>query len=113
MCVEEQRASGLRRDRAKTTRKKKDDKNKPRASALRYEDISVDAVAGGGGADGRTGGRISRSFTVGSAGDYDVYVVVKEPTPDKKNAPAPKMSLLKQTVTVPGFLERGVEHESL
>ena len=43
--------------------------------------------------------RISRSFTV-PAGDYDVFVVVKEPTPEKpaKNAPPPKMSVLKQTV---------------
>ena len=38
-----------------------------------------------------------------SAGTYDVYVVVKEPTPEKpqKNAPPQKMSLLKQTVEVP------------
>ena len=48
--------------------------------------------------------RISRSFTV-PAGNYDVFVVAKEPTPDKapKNAPPPKMSVLKQTVTVPDF----------
>ena len=39
------------------------------------------------------------------AGDYDVFVVAKEPTPEKapKNAPPPKMSALKQTVTVPDF----------
>ncbi len=43
---------------------------------------------------------VSRSFTV-PAGAYDVFVVAKEPTPDKKNAPAPKASLIKQTVTVP------------
>ena len=38
-------------------------------------------------------------------GDYDVYVVVKEPTPDKapKNAPAPKVSLIKQAVSVPNL----------
>ena len=48
--------------------------------------------------------RISRSFTV-PAGTYDVFVVAKEPTPDKppKNAPAPKMSVLKQEVVVPDF----------
>ena len=44
--------------------------------------------------------KISRSFTV-AAGAYDVYVLVKEPSSDKKNAPAPKTSLLKQTITVP------------
>ena len=46
--------------------------------------------------------RISRSFTV-AAGDYDVFVVVKEPTPEKapKNAPPPKVSVIKQTVDVP------------
>ena len=39
------------------------------------------------------------------AGDYDVYLVAKEPTPEKapKNAPPPKMSAIKQTVNVPDF----------
>jgi hypothetical protein len=46
--------------------------------------------------------RISRSFSV-AAGAYDVYVVVKEPTPERpaRNAPPPKVSVVKQTVTVP------------
>lgn len=43
---------------------------------------------------------LSRSFTVGP-GSYDVYVVVKEPTSNQRNAPAPKMSVLKQDFTVP------------
>jgi len=45
-----------------------------------------------------------RSFTV-AAGSYDVFVIAKEPTPEKapKNAPAPKASFLKQTVVVPDF----------
>ena len=53
---------------------------------------------------GQTSMRISRSFTV-PAGNYDVYLVAKEPTPDKapKNAPAPKSSAVKQTVNVPDF----------
>jgi hypothetical protein len=40
-----------------------------------------------------------------SAGSYDVFLVAKEPTPDKapKGAPAGKVSALKQTVTVPDF----------
>jgi hypothetical protein len=75
---------------------KKDDKNAKRP-AYPYEDIgSVELTPG------QAQLRISRSFTVG-AGDYDVYVVVKEPTPDKKNAPAPKMSMIKQSVSVPDY----------
>jgi hypothetical protein len=75
--------------------KDKDKKKEPYA----YEDISFVPVAAG-----QNPLRISRSFTV-PGGVYDVYVVVKEPTPEKapKNAPAPKMSVLKQTVTVPDF----------
>jgi hypothetical protein len=45
---------------------------------------------------------ITRSFGA-PAGDYDVYVVVKELTPDKRNAPPAKVSLLKQSVKVPDF----------
>jgi hypothetical protein len=46
--------------------------------------------------------RISRSFSV-PAGSYDVFVVVKEPTPERpaRNAPMPKASLVRQTVVVP------------
>jgi hypothetical protein len=77
--------------------KKKDDKNKK--SDFAYEDITFVPVA-----PGQNPLRISRSFTV-PAGSYDVYLIAKEPTPEKapKNAPPPKMSLLKQTVTVPDF----------
>ena len=48
--------------------------------------------------------KISRSFTV-PAGNYDVFLIAKEPTPEKapKNAPPPKMSAIKQSVTVPDF----------
>jgi hypothetical protein len=83
---------------------KKDDKDKDKdkdkkKSDYAYEDISFVPVT-----PGQTPMRISRSFTV-TAGAYDVYVVAKEPTPEKpaKNAPAPKTSVLKQTVTVPDF----------
>src|SRR5262245_23018640 len=59
---------------------KKDDKNKKTDYA--YEDIAFVPVAAG-----QTPMRISRSFTV-PAGSYDVYLIAKEPTPDKepKNA---------------------------
>jgi hypothetical protein len=81
---------------------KKDDKNKEKDKKkpeYAYEDISfVQAAAG------QNQMRVSRSFTV-SAGAYDVFVVMKEPTPEKapKNAPPPKVSVLKQTMNVPDF----------
>jgi hypothetical protein len=76
--------------------KKKDDK---KSNQYAYEDITFVPVTAG-----TTPFKISRSFTV-NAGTYDVFVVAKEPTPEKppKNAPAPKMSVLKQSVTVPDF----------
>ena len=79
--------------------KKDKDNNKGRKSDYAYEDISFVPVT-----PGQTSLRISRSFTV-SGGTYDVYLVAKEPTPEKapKNAPAPKISAVKQTVTVPEF----------
>lgn len=48
--------------------------------------------------------QISRAFAV-KAGDYDVYLAVKQRSPEKppKNAPAPKTTVLKQPVTVPDF----------
>jgi len=77
--------------------KKKDDKAKK--SDYAYEDIAFVPVT-----PGQNPLRISRSFTV-AAGSYDIFIVAKEPTPDKapKNAPPPKVSMLKQAVTVPDF----------
>jgi hypothetical protein len=77
--------------------KKKDDKSKK--SDYAYEDVTFVPVAAA-----QNPMFLSRSFTV-PAGDYDIYLVAKEPTPDKapKNAPPPKMSLIKQTVSVPDF----------
>ena len=63
-----------------------------------YEDVGFVPVTTGQAAPMQ----ISRSFTV-PAGSYDVFVVVKEPTPSQKNAPAPKVSVLKQPVNVPDF----------
>ena len=79
--------------------KKDDKKDKDKNKNYAYEDISFAPVTAG-----QNPFRISRSFTV-PAGAYDVYVVVKEPTPDKapKNAPPAKMSVVKQTVNVPDF----------
>ena len=80
---------------------KKDDKDKDKVKKTdyAYEDITFVPVT-----QGQTPLRISRSFTV-PAGEYEIFLVAKEPTPEKapKNAPPPKMSLLKQPVTVPDF----------
>ena|SRR5438105_2541853 len=75
---------------------KKDDKDKDKKAAPRfaYEDINF-LMPG-------TMGRLSRAFTVAS-GTYDVYVVLREQPSTQKNAPAPKVSMIKQTLTVPDF----------
>ena len=61
-----------------------------------YEDVTFQAITAGQPL------QIARSFTV-AAGTYDVFVVVKEPVPSQKNAPAPKMSVMKHTIVVPDF----------
>ncbi len=84
----------------KDDKKDKDkDKDKGKKSDYAYEDIAFMPVTAG-----QPSMKISRSFTV-PAGDYDVFLIAKEPTPDKapKNAPPQKMSALKQTVKVPDF----------
>jgi hypothetical protein len=75
-----------------------DSKNKGAVPQFAYESISMATLN----ANDSSIARLSRSF-VALAGSYDVYVVVKEPTPDKppKNAPAPKVSVLKKTIEVP------------
>jgi hypothetical protein len=94
--VSKEQAAAMSAMAAPAANGKKDDK---KAAAARptfsYEDIGNSTLTAG-----QAPAKLSRSFTV-PAGVYDVYVLVKEPTPDKKNAPAPKMSLIKQTVTVP------------
>ena len=86
-------------DAAKKDAKKDDKKDEKKKPDYAYEDISFVPVSGG-----QNPVHVSRSFTV-TAGNYDVFVIVKEPTPEKapKNAPAPKVSVVKQTVTVPDF----------
>jgi hypothetical protein len=77
---------------------KKDDKKAPAPARYAYEDLNTVPVA-----PGQSGpARVSRAFTV-SGGTYDVYVVLKEATSQQKNAPPPKTSLIKQTLTVPDF----------
>jgi len=73
----------------------KDSKNKPPVPVSRFAYEDINFISPGM-------GRLSRSFTVG-AGEYDVYVVLREQTSTQKNAPAPKASIIKQTLTVPDF----------
>ena len=63
--------------------------------AFAYEDMNTAVLTPGP-------MRISRAFNV-EPGPYDVFVVVKEPTPTQRNAPAAKLSLIKQSVDIPDF----------
>ncbi len=62
-----------------------------------YEDLNTIAFPAGQPAPMR----VIRSFTV-APGDYDLFVVAKEPLPEKapKNAPPLKVSVIKQAVTI-------------
>jgi hypothetical protein len=88
---------------------KKDDKKNEKSSKFPYEDMTFVQVT-----PAQNPAVISRSFTV-PAGTYDVYVVAKEPTPDKapKGAPPPKASVLKHAVTVPDFWNGELSTSSL
>jgi hypothetical protein len=80
--------------------KKDDKKNAPPAKRdFPYEGISTVTVA-----SPTTPLRVSRSFDV-PGGAYDVYVIVKEPSPATapKTPPVLKASVIKQSVTVPDF----------
>jgi hypothetical protein len=80
---------------AKKDDKDKDkDKDKKAPSKYAYENLTYITPSGGATA------RLSRPFTV-VAGTYDVYVMMREQSSGAKNAPAPKVSVIKQTVTVP------------
>jgi hypothetical protein len=72
----------------------------PPRPVFAYEDMNTVALPAG--ATGPM--RVSRSFAVGG-GSYDVFVIVKEPAPEKpqRNAPRQKASLVKHTIDVPDF----------
>jgi len=99
-------------DAGKKDDKNKDkdkDKDKAKTSTYAYEDISFLPVTAG-----QTSMKISRSFTV-PAGNYDVFLMAKEPAPEKapKNAPPAKMSAIKQTVNVPDFWNNELQTSSV
>ena len=92
---------------------KKDDKKAPSPPSYAYESLTPATISAGQPV------RLSRSFTTG-AGNYDVYVVVKEGSPEAadkkkadKNAPAPKASVIKQSVTVPDLWNGELSTSSL
>jgi hypothetical protein len=81
---------------AQTDTDNRDRNAKPAQPEYAYEDLTTVKPAGG------SPERVSRSFTV-AAGSYDVFVVLKEPTPERqqRNAPPPKVSVIKQAIEVP------------
>lgn len=85
---------------------KKDDKDKkaPPAPRFAYEDINFSPFVTSSSTASRqqVEPRLSRAFSV-AAGIYDLYFVMKEASSTQKNAPAPKVSIIKQTLTVPDF----------
>jgi hypothetical protein len=93
----------------KDDKKKDDKKDSKEGPKYAYEDIAFIPVTAGS-----TPLKISRSFTVAS-GNYDVFVVAKEATPEKapKNAAPQKMSVLKQSVTVPDFWNGELQTSSI
>ena len=95
--VSKEQAAAMRSMAAPAAAGKKDDKN---AKTPPRPDVRVRGCRHADGRRGPGSDKLSRSFTV-PAGTYDVYVLVKEPPSDKKNAPPPKASVIKQTVVVP------------
>jgi hypothetical protein len=83
--------------------KKKDSKDAKKADYA-FEDVHFIELAKP--ADAGAPMRLSRAFSV-PAGDYDVYVALKERPPagtkPDKNAPPAKTGVVKQTITVPNF----------
>ncbi len=95
-----------------STNTKKDDKKGSPPSLYAYESLTPATISAGQPV------RLSRSFTT-RAGNYDVYVVVKEGSPESadkkpnKNAPPPKASVIKQSITVPDLWNGELSTSSL
>jgi len=83
------------------------DKDKQKApSKYAYENLTYVTPSGG------TQARLSRPFTV-TAGAYDVYVMMREQSSGAKNAAAPKVAVIKQTVTVPDLWTQDLTTSSI
>jgi hypothetical protein len=48
------------------------------------------------------GGKISRAMAL-KAGEYEAFIVVKDKGTNQRNAPAPKIGMLRKTITVPDY----------
>jgi hypothetical protein len=94
---------------AKNDKDKDKDKQKaPAASKYAYENLTYVNVTPGGGVQAR----LSRPFTV-PAGTYDVYVLMREQASAAKNAAAPKVAVIKQTITVPDLWTQDLTTSSI
>ena len=91
---------------------KKDDKDKKAAPPAKYAYENLTYLTPGGGVQAR----LSRPFTV-TAGTYDVYVLMREQSSGQssgaKNAAAPKVSVIKQTITVPDLWTQDLTTSSI
>jgi hypothetical protein len=91
-------------------RDNKDQRESKAPPVFPFEDMNSTTVPAG--ASGPV--RVGRAFAV-PAGKYDVYLAVKEPTPERKqrDAPPQKVSLIKQTVEVPDLWNSGLNTSSV
>jgi len=75
-----------------------------------FEDVSFPELKA---PEGKSPYRLARALSV-LPGDYTIYLVVRErPAADKKNAAAPKTSLVKQSITVPDYWLPGLTTSSI
>lgn len=91
---------------AKNDKDKDKDKDKKAPSKYAYENLSY--VTPGAGVQAR----LSRPFTV-TAGTYDVYVMMREQSSGAKNAAAPKVAVIKQTINVPDLWTQDLTTSSI
>jgi hypothetical protein len=94
-------------------KKGKDDKSKPAHPEYVYQDVSFITLTPP--ASATEPYRISRAFAV-AAGEYDVYVALKERLPvdakDREKTPT-KGGVVKQTITVPNFWSEELSTSSI
>jgi hypothetical protein len=84
-------------------KKKKDDKDKKGAEAEKspypFEDVYFTELRPGAPGQGM---RLTRAFAV-PAGDYDIYLALREHAADAKSDAPVKITVLKQTLTIPNY----------
>ena len=85
--------------------KDKDKKGAP-APAVRYAWDNVHFL------DVPQDGRVSRAMQL-PAGEYEAFIAVKERSTDEKNAPMPKVGVLRHALTVPDFTKPELQTSSI